>query len=130
MNNVNILIVVDSMGATASGNLRNNVYMIDTNNYLGSWNEGSSDLHTVCRDGQMLTWMVSPVSPSEDVEIAAFGGAMVDGAVCRPQKQGIEGDVFWEGRVETRGMVAPYGYTVTLTFDGRSMSFSAYIKVV
>lgn len=130
MNRIDILVSVDALGAAASGSLRDNVYLVDTAGYLGSWGEGTDTLHTVCQDGQRLSWAAASVSPSNDVEITGFSGTMVSGKVCAPTRQGIAGAYQWQGMVQTRGLVGQYDYVLTLTIDGRPMSFSPYIKVV
>jgi hypothetical protein len=130
MNTVSILIIVDTVGAMASGSLQSNVYVVDSNKYLGSWGEGANTLHTVCSDGQTLSWAVCPVNPGNDVQITGFSGTMVSGGTCAPSKQGIAGDISWQGRVETRGAVGQYSYTVGVDIAGKAMSFSPSIKVV
>lgn len=129
MKNIDILVVVDTLGATASGSLQNNVYLVDTNKYLGSWNEGQCELNTLCYDNQIIKWRVTPVSPDDDVEIVQFTGQMVDSKVCLPQKQGLAQDIFWEGAVETRGDVGNYQYSIVLTIDGKSMTFDPFLVV-
>ncbi len=129
MNTLSILIVVDVLGALADESLINNVYMVDTNHYLGSWQEGSDALHTLCQDGQLLQWYTTSVSPNNDIEISSFSGEIVSGNICIPSHQGYPGDSFWAGRVETHGRFASYSYTITLTMGGKSMSFSPYLKV-
>jgi hypothetical protein len=129
MKNVDILIVVDTLGALSSGDLGANVYLIDTNKYVGSGNEGQEELRTACQDGQIIKWRVSPVSPDNNAEISKFTGQIITDNVCNPVKQGIEGDVYWEGRVETRGTSATYQYSVQLTIDGRPMNFDPFLVV-
>lgn len=129
MKSIDILVVVDTLGATASGNLQSNVYLIDTNKYLGSWNEGQCELHTICYDNQIIKWRVTPVSPENDVDIVGFTGQMIDQKICVPQKQGITQDIYWEGIVETRGDVGRYQYSMVLTIDGKRMTFDPFLEV-
>jgi hypothetical protein len=130
MNSISILIVVDCLGAEAAGTLMGNVYMVDTNKFIGSWNEGTDTLHTVARDGQMLTWRVQPVSIATSVSIAGYSGDMVNDRICMPAEQRGAGDPSWQGHVQTKGSVGSWIYTVTLSIDGAQMSFSPYLKVV
>ncbi len=130
MRTLSILIVIDSIGALATGSLIDNVYLIDTNKYLGSWKEGTDTLHTVCQDGQLITWRVISVSPNNNVDIFEFSGKLVSEKICIPSKLGNADDSFWESRIETQGRFASYSYTITVIIGGRSMSFSPYIKVV
>lgn len=127
---INILIVVDAEGALASGNLGDNVYLIDSAKHFGSGSEGQQELVTSCRDGQILIWSVTPVDPGTDVEIAGFTGQMIDQRVCTPAQSTLPGgDVVWSARVETQGATAQYQYSCTLTFDGKAMNFDPYLNV-
>jgi hypothetical protein len=130
MNTINVLIVVDAESALAEGSLKKSVYLIDTNHYLGSWREGMSSLHTIVQDGQEVSWWVTGVSSSNNVEIAGFSGHMPEQGICRPERQAGVGVPSWRGRVQTRGSVGAYTYEVTLTIDGRALSFSPYLKVI
>lgn len=129
MKNVDVLIVVDTLGAMASSDLQSNVYLVDTNKYFGSGSEGQAELKTACQDGQIIRWRVSPVSPENDVNITGFTGQMVTEKVCTPTKQGITGEFFWEGRVESQGATGNYQYSATLSIDGKAMTFDPFLVV-
>ena len=128
MKAVDVLIVVDTLGALA-GSLENNVYLVDTNKYVGSGNEGQVELKTTCKDGQLIKWRVIAISPSNDVNITGFTGQIISDKVCVPQKQGLEGDIYWEGRVETQGITGNYQYSVVLSIDGKSSTFDPYLVI-
>lgn len=130
MRTIDILVVVDCVGAIASGNLKNNTYIVDTNGYEGSWNEGTSQLVSVCQDGQGLSWSATSVNPGNEVNIVSFSGPMVSSHICNPQKQGILGAESWKGNVQSHGGIGQYKYNLTLSIDGKAMTFDAYIKVV
>lgn len=127
---ISILIVVDALGAAATGSLRDNVYLVDTNSFIGSWSEGQDDLHTVCQDGQVLNWTATTVSPSNDTTIIGFSGDMVSERICVPSRQGIGGEARWQGRVQSHGQAQQYAYSVQLSVDGEPMTFTPFIKVV
>lgn len=130
MKQINVLIVVDIEGALASGNLGENVYLVDTNKYFGSGSEGQEELVTTCQDGQVIIWSVSPVNPGNDVHISGFTGQMVNEKVCVPEKTKMpDGSEVWSARVETQGAVAKYQYSCNLTFDGKTMTFDPYLNV-
>ncbi len=129
MNDIDVLIVVDVLGAVTSGDLGSNVYLIDTNKHFGSGNEGQEELQTACKDGQILRWRLASISASDDAEITGFTGVMVDQRVCTPVQQGMSGDTFYEGRVESRGTAATYQYSVELSFDGKAMTFDPALVV-
>ena len=130
MRTIDILIVIDCVGAITSKSLKKNAYIIDTNGYEGSWGEGTSQLTTVCQDGQNLSWAISSVNPGNEANIVNFSGQMVSSSICNPKKQGIEGAEAWKGMVQTRGDIGFYKYTVNVSVNGSKMSFDAYIKVV
>lgn len=130
VNRIDILIVVDVAGALAAGGLMGYVYLVDTNKYIGSWNEGQSTLNTVCQDGTLLTWSVASVDPGDDVSIAGFSGPMIDSKICQPKSNPIAGDGAWSGFVETQGQFAPFPYTVTLDMQSQQQGFAATVKVV
>ena len=130
MHSIYIAIVVDVEGALASGSLMDNVYLADNNQYIGSWQQGTSDLHTVCQDGQLIGWWATPVDPATDAVIASFSGTMVTDRICIPAEDTIAGDHAWSGLVETQGAFGSFPYTVTLSLGGKTMSFDATLKVV
>lgn len=124
------MIAVDVIGAIAAGTLMGYVYLVDTNKYLGSWQEGQSQLNTVCQDGQAITWAVSPVNPGNEITIAGFSGQMVSSRICTPAADPFAGPQVWNGVVESQGAFASYSYTVTLALEGKQLQFNAFIKVV
>jgi hypothetical protein len=128
---IDVLIVVDVEGALASGNLGDNVYLIDTNGFFGSGGEGQAELQTACLDGQIVIWSISSVDPGADVEIAGFTGQIIDQRICVPQQTTLPtGDVVWSGRVESQGAVAEYQYSCTLLFNKTTkMSFDPFLNV-
>ncbi len=106
--------------------MENNIYMVDTNHWLGSWQEGTCQLHTLSEDGQLITWRATAVSPDNQVNITGFSGCMVEESICTPLLSG--GDQ-WEGRVETRGLSGRYSYDITLAVDGSVFRCSPYLDV-
>jgi hypothetical protein len=129
MKKIEVLVVVDSVGALASGSLVNNVYVVDTNKFLGSWNEGQCDLHTLSQDQQSIRWSVVAISPDSEVAISSFDGDMLTKKVCVPVKTGTGTDVSWQGQVETQGGFGRFAYILHLSVEGTAMSFSPYLEV-
>lgn len=84
MKKIEILIVVDCAGALATTSLISNVYLIDSNQWLGSWDEGTCQLHTVSEDGQFICWRSCAISPDDEVNITGFSGDMIDQKACLP----------------------------------------------
>ncbi len=128
MDTVDVLIVVDVEGALAS-DLGDNVYLIDTNKYVGSGSEGQEELQTHCTDGQMIAWNVVPVAADTDVEIVGFTGQMITDGVCTPQQVTTPDGTYWEGRVEARGTTGQQQYSVNLTMDGKQASFDPFLVI-
>jgi hypothetical protein len=129
MNIVCVLVVVDALGAQSSGSLMDNVYLVDTNHFLGSWQEGTDSLHTLCQDGQLIRWQAVGVSPASQVAITGFSGPMTDQGVCVPVASGGADGGGWTGRVQSRGSFASYPYVLNLAIGGQAMSFSPSLKV-
>ncbi len=130
MSQINVLIVVDVEGALTSGSLQTNVYLVDTNKYMGSWGEGTDELTTTCHDGDVISWAVAPIDPNSNVEINSFTGTMVNEQICNPTKQGIEGAYTWEGRVEARGTTGSVQYSCVLSMDGHNYTFDPFLNIV
>jgi len=128
MNTVDVLIIVDVEGALAT-NLTDNVYLVDTNKHVGSGSEGQAELRTAIKDGQLLTWNVVSVAPSNDVEISGFTGQMIADKICVPQMVTAPGSVYWEGRVEAQGFTGTQQYSVNLTMDGKQESFDPFLVI-
>ncbi|MDD7805161.1 MAG: hypothetical protein PUP46_06305 [Endozoicomonas sp. (ex Botrylloides leachii)] len=126
MKKIKILVVIDALDALSTSSIKNNVYIVDSNQWLGSWQEGSCQLHTVAEDGQFISWRATGISAASQVNIIAFSGDMVTQSICTPQQSG-EG--IWEGRVEVRGGSGRYPYKISVDVEGRSFSFSPYLDV-
>ncbi len=118
MATVNVLIIVDVEGAQTSG-LQQNVYLVDTNKYMGSYNQGQVELVTVLEQGDTIIWSVAPIDPGTNVAIQNPGGftGPAIGVNVTPvaYPNGSWGSTF---------AAAPYvsgnqfQYSVVLTFDG------------
>lgn len=129
---IDVLLVIDAIGALVSGDLTNNTYMVDTNKYMGSSGQGTNKLHTKCFDTQRINWRVSSVSPNCDLKIIDFHGGMVNEKVCVPLKQGGLDDEYWTARVQARltpGQKATYSYYCKISIQGKIMEFDPYIEV-
>ncbi len=129
MKKVEILIIVDASAALASRDLQSNIYLVDTNKYMGSGNEGQAELQTACQDGQLLSWRVVSISPDNEVSIVSFAGQMITDRVCVPQKMGISEDCYWEGQVEAQGQAGTQQYNATLAIDGAQLTFDPYLTI-
>jgi hypothetical protein len=128
MATVDVLVVVDVEGALASDDLGNNLYMVDTNKFLGSYQEGGPELVTTLNAGDRVTWSVSPIDPANNVAIDSFGGQAV-GINIIPQ---LQPDASWtsifSAAPPTPG--SQYQYTMTLLFaKQKRLSFDPFLKI-
>mgnify|MGYP000855417274 CR=1 FL=1 len=128
-NTIAVLVVVDVEGALASGDLQDNVYLIDTNKHVGSGNEGQAELYTACNDSQVIQWTVTPVAPTSDVSITGFTGQMVSNQICVPQAYTDPNGAYWAGRIEARGTTGNQQYSIVLSLDGKSMTFDPFLVI-
>lgn len=130
MSTINVLIVVDALGAATSGNLQDNVYLVDTNKHFGSGNEGQAELYTVChssnKTSDSLVWSVAPVDPGTDVSINSFNGQMINSNDCIPSPNG---DGSWGGKLALNLSKSQIQYSVALNIDGKEMTFDPFLNV-
>lgn len=128
MATVSVLMVVDVEGALSSGDLQNNIYLVDTNKYVGSGREGQAELQTKLSSGDILQWTVSPVQPTGEVSIADLSGQAVGANVIKPQQDPATGA--WESKFNTSGGPGTsYQYTATLQFEGKQLTFDPFLIV-
>ncbi|PJJ47914.1 alpha-pore-forming tripartite toxin MakABE regulator [Hymenobacter chitinivorans] len=131
MSQINVLIAVDALGAVVSGNLQGNVYLIDTNKFMGSNAEGNSELVTSCHDEDTIVWTVAPIDPGINVVISSFTGDIVTQNICIPKKQDGEG-LTWKGTVVAPSPLPTSNtqYSVVLSIDGTQMAFDPFLSIV
>jgi len=120
-----VLLVVDTTLAIATGTLAGSCCMVNTNGYLGSWDEGTSSLHTSVRGLLAARVERRAVTAGAQIRICGFSGAMVDEAVCLPVAVGTG---VWSGVVQTHGVVRSYGYTVTVSVESAVLSVECFLK--
>jgi hypothetical protein len=70
MQAINIVTIVDVIGALSKGALRDNLYMAD--NSWCSERKGTADLATACYPGQRISWVVHAVDVQTPVLISAI----------------------------------------------------------
>ncbi len=125
---VDVLIVVDVEGALTGG-LTKNVFLVDTNGYVGSGNEGSNELKTTVQDGTVINWRVQAIQPDNQVNIENFTGqAVSDGTIGQPRKYGGVDGFFFQSRVEQRSG-GQYQYSINLNMEGKILSFDPFLEV-
>lgn len=131
MATVNVLIAVDVEGALSSDNLGANTYMVDTNKYAGSGAEGTSELKTKLGIGDVLVWTVASIDPGNNVSIVSFSGTAVTDGYINPVQDPLSPQSF-ESRFQPPGGTASgtaFDYTMTLSFEGKTMTFDPFLIV-
>ncbi|MCK4259138.1 MAG: hypothetical protein KAX49_09175 [Halanaerobiales bacterium] len=128
MKNVEVLIVVDVENALAQG-LSSNLYMIDSNKYVGSYREGTNELTTCCKNGQIIKWRVVGVSPDSSVSIEKFSGTATNDYIIMPKKKDDSGEEYWEARVEANGRNHNPQYNLFLNMNGKILSFDPFLNI-
>lgn len=128
MATVDVLVVVDVDGALASNNLGNNLYMVDTNKFLGSFQEGGPELVTMLDSGDRVTWSVTPIDPATNVKIHGFSGQAVGTNITPAQQPDESWTSIFSAAPPTPG--SKFQYTMTLVFDNNEqMNFDPYLQV-
>lgn len=132
MATVNVLMMVDVEGALASNNLSANIYLVDTNKYLGSGSEGQDELVTKLNTGDTIVWSVAPVAPGTNATIQSFSGQAVDAQYIAPVQDPLSAGV-WEAKFQPPGgsVGQSYQYNATLLFnDTTALTFDPFLVVV
>lgn len=132
MNVVSVLVVVDVEGALSTGptgGLQNNVYMVDTNKFFGSGDEGGVELSTVCQDGQQINWGVATVDPNTQIAITGFTGGAITSKIINPQQVNTPEVTYWSALVEAQGNTGSQQYSITMNAEGTSMTFDPYLNI-
>jgi len=132
MATVNVLMMVDVEGALASGNLNSNIYLVDSNKYLGSYSEGKTELVTKLNTGDIIIWSVTAIDPGANVSITNFSGQAIDKQYIAPVANPLTVGV-WESKFQPPGgsVGQSYQYNATLKFNGaHEMTFDPFLVVV
>ncbi len=132
MAKVDVLMMVDVEGALSSGNLSSNIYLVDTNKYLGSYREGQTELVTKLNTGDTVVWSVASIDPGSDVTIKSFSGTAVNDQYIAPVQDPLSAGV-WESKFQPPGgsVGKSYQYNATLKFDDmKELTFDPFLVVV
>jgi hypothetical protein len=127
MSQVNILVAVNVAAAISSGNLGEYVFMMDTNDYMGTGNtsEGTDELITTVNNGDTIVWTVASIDPNLKVSIQGFSGQAIPNLINPSQYPQTLGTV-WGGHVNQAGDHVQY--TMELLLNGTAhMSFDPFI---
>ncbi|WP_035236749.1 alpha-pore-forming tripartite toxin MakABE regulator [Desulfobacter vibrioformis] len=132
MAQVDVLMMVDVEAALASSNLGANIYLVDTNKYLGSGSEGQNELVTKLNTGDTIVWSVASIDPGLNVTIKSFSGQAVSDKYITPVQDPLSAGV-WESKFQPPGGSAgnSYQYNATLEFDNaEELTFDPFLVVV
>lgn len=95
---INVVILLDVIGALASDSLENNIYLVDNNKNDGSLGEGTGTLKTKVEEGDSIMWTILPI---ECETYVAISGIEFENNCCQPVEENFEGsDInYWIGKV-------------------------------
>jgi hypothetical protein len=102
-----IMAVVDIVGALATGSMKGNLYLLDTNRANGSTGLGTEELKTEVKKDDQLHWTVLPLECEAYVSIDDI---LIDKELCEPQQKTYPGTdiTYWIGTIKKDVDVAPY----------------------
>ena len=130
MDDIYILIVVDTVATATSNSLVSNSYLGNSNGSFEAWDKEHKRTITDCFNGQTINWRVAPIDSNETIELINFKGEMINKGVCIPSSKGISNAEFWVGRMETQEMARKYRYSCELLIDGKTYQFNSVLKVL
>ena len=112
MKTIQIVTMVDVIGALATRSLEGRLYMVDSNKEGGSQQEGTGALKTCAAEGDGLLWTVRPIDPES---FAAISGVDIPKEYCEPEKKYYpDSDIaYWEGKVK-QNLSGEVAYSITL----------------
>lgn len=132
MSQVNILVAVNVSAAIDKNNLTPYVFMMDSNDYIGTGNntEGTNELLTYVTNGDTIVWRVVSIDPDLDVAIHSFssqasGETTIPDLINPAVYPQFDGSV-WGGHVNQAGDHAQYSMTLLLN-GNHLMTFDPFI---
>ncbi len=129
-NPIQVLAVVDALGASAAASLENNFYFVDSHKYTGAWEQDPCELTTRCRDQDVLQWTLAAIDPDSAVQIESFGGSMTEKGICVPVKQNNTSDNIWRGRIRAGSFTGPISYSIRIKIDETPLSVNPSLDVL
>ena len=137
MATVDILIVVDVLGANTSGQggLANNVWMLDTGKYLGT-QEAGKELKTILNAGDEVTWTVTAIDPGTNVAFATTTAPFTSNqgivpSIINPKQNPVMTQQYLARFSPPGGTPAntTYQYSVVLSMNGQNQTFDPFLKL-
>lgn len=105
---ITITAVIDAVGALADGNMRDHLYLYDTNMTPDSIGVGTGQLVTRAEQGDQLLWNAHPL---ECEAFVAIDDILIDRTICEPVEQVYPGTdiTYWTATVnKTSAEPVPY----------------------
>ncbi len=141
MAEVNVLIIVDVVGANTpgQGGLANNVWMLDTGKYTGT-KEGGNELITNLNATDQVTWSVQAIDPGTNVQFATpaqgyptpftSNSGTVPG-IINPKQNPVMPSQYM-AIFSPRGgtpVNTQFQYSVVLSMDGQPQTFDPFLNL-
>jgi hypothetical protein len=121
MRNITVKAILDVIGALVDLQLRDSLYLFDSNRAHGSQDLGTSELSTAVCKGDNIHWMVAPLSCETFVEISAIS---IPAEICRLEQKTFPGTSirYWAGTMLQDIDLLPYSLTFSLGPVGMQMT--------
>ena len=135
MATINILVIVDVLGANTpgQGGLANNVWMLDTGKYLGT-KEAGNELITTLNAGDEIVWSLAAIDPGTNLAFptntAPFTGQAVP-ANINPKQNPVAPNQYLAIFQVPGGTAAgtQFQYSMVLSMDGQNQTFDPFLKL-
>ncbi len=121
---INILTVVDVIGALRSGSLNDNIYMTDNRQGRPSKGQGTGTLATEVTYAQVLNWHVMSIDFQTEIEISRVvfyrNGSLITSAntpCVRLLKYGAPSGDYWAGVTNYAHLIEGGDYQYRIEFD-------------
>jgi hypothetical protein len=129
MKAIDIVIIVDVIGALSKRTLQNDLYMVDD-----SWNsrgKGAANLSTTCYPGQLLRWVAYAIDVQTPVTISGIAFLNTENTssarelLAMPGSGAVAQAAFWTGIVPSDLPPGLHGYSLKLQMgSGRNSVMS------
>lgn len=99
------------------------IYLMDNRIGIGSSQEGTQNLHTVCYTGDKISWLALPVDPErgDTVVITGFtiqAGNIFGGSIGAPQP--TDNSAYWIGRAVVSASTSVYQINFLIVDDAKN----------
>lgn len=135
---INIMTVVDVIGALTTGTLTGNIYMTDNRRGSRTSGQGTATLASDVTYTQVLNWHVMPIDVQTDIQINKItfyrNGALITAAntpCARLQKYGAPSGEYWAGVVNYLGLIegGVYQYLIELDMGRKIMTMENFASI-